>query len=292
MPRHIFSRRLALPALVLFAMAGAIADQPAVTEQALREANSVDPQAWRQLAIDARTAGDLELAASALQKAEALGLPPVNAGFERARQHVARGDSQAAIDELQALADGGFTAIAAITGDPVLKALSGNEAYSALIKNMEKGAYPCAHQQRFRDFDFWLGEWDVHLANGTFAGTNSIKANEKGCVLVEKWASAGGGTGHSINYLDGSSGEWVQVWNDAAGSQIDIRGRLTDKGMRLTGQIHYLGNDTTFPFRALWTPLEDGRVRQFFEQSNDQGVSWTPWFEGFYSRRSIDSSKR
>jgi hypothetical protein len=34
----------------------------------------------------------------------------------------------------------------------------------------------------------------------------------------------------------------------------------------------------------LWTPLADGRVRQFFEQSDDDGTNWTPWFEGFYSR--------
>jgi hypothetical protein len=39
------------------------------------------------------------------------------------------------------------------------------------------------------------------------------------------------------------------------------------------------------PFRGLWTPLPDGRVRQFFEQSNDGGETWVPWFEGFYTRK-------
>jgi hypothetical protein len=25
-------------------------------------------------------------------------------------------------------------------------------------------------------------------------------------------------------------------------------------------------------------------VRQYFEQSTDEGETWQPWFEGFYSR--------
>ncbi len=160
--------------------------------------------------------------------------------------------------------------------------------FDKMIAAMQVNAFPCAHQERFRAFDFWIGEWDVHLANGTLAGTNSIQPIEQGCALIENWATAGGGSGYSINYLDGATGEWVQVWSAAGGSQINIRGGMTEEGMRLAGQIHYVGNDTTFPFRALWTPLADGRVRQFFEQSNDEGKTWSPWFEGFYSRREAE----
>ena len=198
------------------------------------------------------------------------------------------GDQAGATSILQKLVDGGFRGFAAISGDPVLAGLNGTADFDALLMTLEQTAYPCAHQERFREFDFWIGQWDVHLANGTFAGINSIEAGERGCVLSEKWRSANGGTGQSINYLDGATGEWVQVWNDAAGTQIAIRGGLGGDGMRLTGQIHYLGSDTTLPFRGLWTPLPDGRVRQYFEQSNDAGATWTPWFEGFYSRRNAD----
>ncbi|MGB5247852.1 MAG: hypothetical protein WBN34_14980 [Woeseia sp.] len=285
MSKIVASTRLALAAAALIATSCAFADSPEQARKTLQETSNSDPQAWRQLAIDARNAGDLELAAEALRQAEAYGLPPVNAGFERARQLVLRGQADAAVAELQTLVEGGFSAIAPISGDPVLATLAGNAAFDALVKDMERTAYPCAHQERFRAFDFWIGEWDVHLANGTLAGTNSIRPIERHCVLIENWASAGGGSGHSINYLDGATGEWVQIWNAAGGSQISIRGGMTEAGMRLTGQIHYVANDTTLPFRALWTPLPDGRVRQFFEQSNDEGSTWTPWFEGFYSRR-------
>jgi hypothetical protein len=34
--------------------------------------------------------------------------------------------------------------------------------------------------------------------------------------------------------------------------------------------------------------MPDGRVRQYFEQSNDDGATWEPWFEGFYTRKQSD----
>ena len=148
--------------------------------------------------------------------------------------------------------------------------------------------FPCEQDGRFAEFDFWVGAWDVHVASGEYAGSNVIERAQRGCVLIEHWTSAGGGGGMSINYLDKISGEWVQVWNDANGSQIHIRGGLTDDGMLLEGTIHYVARGNTAAFRGLWTPLPDGRVRQFFEQSNDDGETWSPWFEGFYSRKIAD----
>jgi hypothetical protein len=145
--------------------------------------------------------------------------------------------------------------------------------------------YPCDNDQRFAEFDFWLGDWEVYTADGTFAGTNSISKAERGCVLIENWKGAGGGTGMSINYLEHSSGDWVQIWNAAGGTQIDIRGGLTEDGMLLVGKIHTVVDGKTADFRGLWTLLDDGRVRQYFEQSNDGGETWAPWFEGFYTRK-------
>lgn len=159
-------------------------------------------------------------------------------------------------------------------------------AYPAVGQEAQQApTFPCENDARFAEFDFWVGTWDVHIANGTFAGNNTIARDQRGCVLIENWKSARGGTGMSINYVDKTTDEWVQIWNDASGSQISIRGGLTEDGMKLVGTIHYVANDTTLPFRGLWTALPDGRVRQFFEQSTDNGETWTPWFEGFYTRK-------
>jgi len=147
---------------------------------------------------------------------------------------------------------------------------------------------PCEGDTRFNQFDFWIGKWDVHTGAGVFAGTNEIESAYDSCMLIERWTSASGGRGMSINYLDHESGDWVQIWNDGSGSQINIRGGMTENGMLLLGKIHYVARNKTVSFRGLWTPLSDGRVRQFFEQLADDGKTWNTWFEGFYTRKSAD----
>ena len=148
--------------------------------------------------------------------------------------------------------------------------------------------YPCEQREEFKEFDFWLGDWEVHVANGTYAGKNKIEKSQAGCALIENWLGAAGNPGISINYFDVATEEWVQVWSSAGGIQIDIRGGLTDKGMLLEGQINYVANNLTAPFRGLWTLLEDGRVRQFFEQYDEDSESWAPWFEGFYTKTNVE----
>ena len=244
-----------------------------------------DAAGWFAAAQEARAAGALDEASEALEKASAGGFAPVRVSFERARLLTLSGDGDAAIALLQGLADNGFSAVAFVTGDPILATLAGDAAFDGLVAEMTARAYPCENDDAFRAFDFWVGDWVVHGPAGAPAGTNTIRSAERGCVLIENWTSVTGGTGMSINYLDMSTGEWVQVWHAEGGSQIHIRGGMTDEGMRLVGQIHNVATNTTAPFRGLWTPLEDGRVRQYFEQSTDGGETWSPWFEGFYTRQ-------
>lgn len=255
---------------------------------AINSQNAEDGQAWFDLAVRARTAGDAESAVKALIRAAELQMSPIRIGLERARIYVTVENNAAALDELQEISDAGFTAVSVIRSDPVLNQLSGQAKFDELVAEMSKQAYPCEYNERFSEFDFWLGEWAVHIANGTPAGKNRIEKSQAGCVLVENWVNTSGVPGMSMNYFDISTKEWVQVWSGAGGTQITIRGGLTDEGMLLEGQIHYVADGTSAPFRGLWTLLPDGRVRQFFEQSSDGGESWAPWFEGFYTRTSVE----
>ncbi len=145
--------------------------------------------------------------------------------------------------------------------------------------------FDCEGSSPHRQFDFWLGEWEVHNAAGELQGHNLIGKVQRGCALSEQWRSVRGGTGQSLNWYDPGSGQWHQLWLDAGASIIDISGGLQDDGsMLLVGTIRYLNAGTQHPFRGRWTPLEDGRVRQFFEQQDDEG-EWQTWFEGFYTKK-------
>jgi len=244
-----------------------------------------DGNGWFQQAQAARQAERFDEAFNALEQAEKLEFSPLRINFERARLYRLGDDQGKAVAELEAIAASGFTAVGFIVNDPILSTLQGNGDYDAIVADMTTKAYPCENDESFRAFDFWVGHWEVHGPNGGFAGTNTIERAERGCVLIENWTSVSGGTGMSINYLDKTTGEWVQVWNAEGGSQIHIRGGMTAEGMMLVGTLHRVGADTTTPFRGLWTPLPDGRVRQLFEQSSDSGEAWTTWFDGYYTRK-------
>ena len=243
-----------------------------------------DANGWFQLAVESRQNEQFKEAYDALNNAERMGFAPVRISFERARLHTLSDETDKAVAEIKKIAASGFASVGYIVNDPILRSLDGQPGYDQAVAAMSRLAYPCEHDEAFREFDFWIGDWVVHGAAGGLAGTNMIERAERGCVLIENWKNTAGGTGMSINYVDKITGEWVQVWNAEGGSQINIRGGMTEDGMLLEGTLHDVAGGTTTPFRALWTLLPDGRVRQFFEQSSDGGETWSPWFEGFYTR--------
>ena len=100
-------------------------------------------------------------------------------------------------------------------------------------------------------------------------------------MLYESWTSASGSDGHSLNYVDPATDQWVQVWMGADGSLISGRGGLEDGAMRLVGE-HVLKTGERRPFRMTFTPNDDGSVRQFLEESTDDGKTWSVWFDGRY----------
>jgi hypothetical protein len=69
-----------------------------------------------------------------------------------------------------------------------LAAISQNEPDATKAEAPEPS--PCEQDARFREFDFWIGEWEVHDAEGNFVGENSITRAERGCVLIEEWRGA------------------------------------------------------------------------------------------------------
>jgi hypothetical protein len=143
---------------------------------------------------------------------------------------------------------------------------------------------PCEAGGPYADFDFWVGEWDVSVPDGRRAGTNSIEKAEQGCLLVERWTGARGGTGTSMNYYDPAKSRWQQLWVSSNGVVIEIEGGLRDGSMVLAGALTS-ADGTSQPFRGTWTPSADGSVRQHFEISADDGRTWATWFDGRYVRR-------
>jgi hypothetical protein len=147
---------------------------------------------------------------------------------------------------------------------------------------------PCS-QPECRQFDFWIGEWDVTTPDGKPAGRNSIQRVLGGCALHESWTSATSPfAGHSYNIYDAATGRWHQTWVDNSGTLLRLDGGFTGSKMVLTGlRPPAAGGTMDVLHRISWEKKSDREVRQFWESSPDGGQTWTVVFDGTYLRRTF-----
>lgn len=138
---------------------------------------------------------------------------------------------------------------------------------------------------KYREFDFWIGEWDVFNAKGEKVGSNRIESINGGCALLENWRGKGGTTGKSLNHYDRHDGRWHQYWVDSDGGRLRLAGGLVGGRMVLSGREPSDADARkTVQHRIEWQPLEGGKVLQRWESSAD-GRQWKTLFEGTYVRR-------
>lgn len=146
------------------------------------------------------------------------------------------------------------------------------------------GPRPCLAPEHHQ-FDFWIGDWEVRAADGRVLGTNRITPILDGCALQEEWTSANGTIrGVSINAFDPADRRWHQTWVDTGPSRLTLTGGLVDGRMVMAQRSAPAGGAVDVQ-RITWTPLPDGRVRQHWEASGDDGAHWKTSFDGYYSRR-------
>jgi hypothetical protein len=152
----------------------------------------------------------------------------------------------------------------------------------------EPPPHPCASTAH-SEFDFWVGDWDVTLADGKPAGTNHIERILADCVVFENWQSASSPfAGKSFNTYDPLTGMWSQVWVDTGGSTIHFQGKRSGNVMAMTGaQKNATG---TMHFEMSYTANDDGTVRQLWRQSQD-GKKWAVIFDGLYRRRPTEGGQ-
>ena len=158
-------------------------------------------------------------------------------------------------------------------------------AVSASAQSLpDPAAKPCESSEH-RQFDFWVGHWDVFGPAGRKVGENRIEVIADGCALLEQWTGNGGVTGRSLNIYDTIDRRWHQTWVDNSGTLLMLAGQFIDRSMvmSMTGPSP-TDPKTTQLQRITWTPVSDGSVRQLWELSSDAGKTWTVLFDGRYVR--------
>ena len=154
-------------------------------------------------------------------------------------------------------------------------------------KLVEKMA-PCRSPE-YRQFDFWIGDWEVRAPDGPLVGHNVVTLEQDGCLLVEHWtALSGGQTGTSFNYYDLRDKKWHQLYLDNsgnAGAFPAMAGNLVD------GKMVLLTGEEQMPVsRWTWYVLGPGRVRQMAEQSSDGQKTWNIVWDSVYRKVRVAAS--
>ncbi|HKI84419.1 MAG TPA: hypothetical protein VKA63_08785 [Candidatus Krumholzibacteria bacterium] len=150
----------------------------------------------------------------------------------------------------------------------------------------EKTPPPPCTDPEYSQFDFWLGNWRVTDEDGKFQGTNRVERVLGKCAIEENWVGAEGSKGHSFNMYDKRRGVWHQTWIGDHGLLLLLDGGLDENGnMVLKGQLPARDGKGMVDHEITWEKLDDGRVRQTWRASRDDGETWQKLFVGYYERQ-------
>ena len=229
-----------------------------------------------------------------LRRGEKLGAPAANAAYRLAQAFAELQMGDSAIAELRRAATAGFSLpLSALEADTHFAKLAGHKDWRAVLDEYDAVVRPCLHDARFREFDFWVGDWNVTPNGGPPSPTpsrNRITLEEDGCVVQEHWTGAGGSTGQSFNLFDRSIGKWRQTWVDNSGGQHDYAGSLVNGNMVLEGTTPAAnGALGRVPTKLTLFHISRDSVRQFSESSADSGRTWTTNYDLIYVRRAPSS---
>jgi hypothetical protein len=213
--------------------------------------------------------------------------PPNQIALTEAREHAKAGRVAEAIAALGRVVPPAPGVLNQLRSSDDFKILRDDPRFQAIVAKLT----PCSGPQ-YKEFDFWLGDWEVRNAAGQLLGRNRISKRHGGCVVLEEWESAGGGSGSSFNIYDQSTKQWHQFWVDATGtnwlssdkqgSPATLRGGIRDGAMVMTSHPDTLPSIGLS--RTAWRPLLAGGLRQTIESSSDGGKTWTISFDGFYTK--------
>src|ERR1041385_672989 len=139
---------------------------------------------------------------------------------------------------------------------------------------------PCDRPE-CRQFDFWIGDWDVFGPDGrTVIGRSHIETILDGCVVLENWYGSKGGTGKSFNVWTRSDSLWHQAWVSNTGNQLLLVGSYHDGRMVLEG-----ASPPGTQNRITYEPQPNGEMVQRWDVSADGGSSWKMTFLGTYRKK-------
>lgn len=148
----------------------------------------------------------------------------------------------------------------------------------------------------YRQFDFWIGEWEAFGVKGKKAGDSKISLIMDSCVILEEWASVSPQqglryAGKSFNTYNNAAKQWQQTWTDNTGTTIFYsEGTFSNNRIIFKTQPFRFSKDTLAIRRLTFFNLGEDKVRQLGEISKDNEVTWATEYDLEYRRKKDPAS--
>jgi len=242
---------------------------------------------WFRLATCQQELGQLDQALATLESALKAGVPPIFAEFTLGSIYAQKGDQEKALEHLQKALDNGYNKPEEFDTNAHLATLRSDPRFRKLRQQAEHNLKPCASRPENRQFDFWLGEWNVETTQGGVpAGHSKIELILGDCVVQENWQSDGNPyAGKSYNTYNAALKRWEQYWVDNSAGNIFFYGGLKD------GVMDYRTDEIPQPSgpplkrHLQFFKLGPDRIRQYSQGSTDGGKTWSPEYDFTYIRK-------
>lgn len=157
-------------------------------------------------------------------------------------------------------------------------------ALLASVTTAHGAANAACSTPEYKQFDFWVGNWEAFDRHGKLLGHTLIEKIEQGCVLQEWWRGNGAenGAGTSLSMYDRKHTLWRHVWTSARGNFAPIDGGWQGDAMLMTGYFVNDKGEREF-HRTVWKPVPGG-VHHVWDSSVDGGATWTVIHEAWLRR--------
>lgn len=254
---------------------------------ALAQAHPETPRLWFRLGASFEQLGQYDQALEIYQKALAAGAPPLYVEYSIACAFAQKRDVESAFAHLQKAVESGYNQPDQLDSDARLATLRDDSRFPKLVEQAKRSLTPCAFAPENRQFDFWLGEWNVSTTQGSVpAGQSKIEAILAGCVILENWQSSGNPyAGKSYNTYNAALKRWEQYWVDNSGGNIFFYGGLKDGAMDYWTDDIPQADGTKLRRHLRFFKLGPDKVRQFSQGSTDGGKTWRVEYDFTYDRK-------
>ncbi len=257
----------------------------------LAQAHPDDAHFWYRYAVSAQADKHYEVALRAFTEAkrtgQGKGLPASLVDYDLASTQAAMGHADEAFAALKSSAAAGYNQPDKLENDAAWNASRSDPRFVTLLDQVKRNLAPCKYSTESRQFDFWVGDWDVvNSSDGNPVGSSHIAQELGDCVIWENWTSAGlPYAGKSYNAYNTTLKRWEQFWVDNSQGMIFFYGNLKDGIMDFMTDEIPQANGTKIRRHLQFFNLSPDTVRQFSQQSADGGKTWAVEYDFTYHRR-------